>query len=130
MVPTLIGGCVLELGIALAAVVNVPATPENVPILVVMGMACVDAALVLICGLHGLADVHEKSKKINHAHRLNMPALKSRTERKWTEQFIKSCGAIKLKFGGNNFVEKLTPINCISHAFQIAVQIMLLVRNQ
>lgn len=123
-------GCVLELGTGLAAMVNVPATVENIPILVLMGAGSVDGALVLLCGLHGFADVHEQSREIKHAVKIHVSTLKNRQHRKWTDQFVKSCGAIKLKFGGNNFVDKLTPLNCISHALQISAQIMLLVRSK
>lgn len=34
-----------------------------------------------------------------------------------------------MKFGGNNFVDELTPLNCLSHALQITVQILLLGRR-
>lgn len=97
LVPAVIGGCVLELCIALASMVNVPATVENVPILIAMEIGCVDSLLALICGLHGFAEVHEKLRGIRHAFKLDMSTMKNRKRRKWTQQFIKSCGVIKLK---------------------------------
>lgn len=129
MVPALLAGTVIALGLALALVVKIPSTAENFPVLIVLGTVVIDCKLLLLCALYGFAEVFEKSKHISYAIRLNILGVRSRKERRWAQQFLRSCGAIKMKFGGNNFVDRLTPLNCISHAVQISTQILLLGRN-
>lgn len=46
-------------------------------------------------------------------------------ENKWWTNFLKSCAPIKVKFGENNFVEPLTPLNSINFSLGLVVQIFL-----
>lgn len=129
MVVTMITGASLCLGISLAVVVIIPASPENLLVRLVMGIVCIDAALLLIFSLRGLAEVFQVSTRTLEKVKTNFEMLSNMRKLKYTRLFIKSCAAIKMRFGGNNFAEMLTPLNCISHAVQFSVQILLLERN-
>lgn len=47
---------------------------------------------------------------------------------RWRRKFMNSCVPIKVKFGQNNFVEPLTPLNSINFSLGLIVQILLLRR--
>lgn len=44
----------------------------------------------------------------------------------WRAGFVKSCSPIQVKFGLNNFVEELTPLNAVNYALSLAVNMLLL----
>lgn len=126
LVPSMIAASVILLGVSLAFLINTPATSANAPVLMIMMIVCVDTSLVLVFGLRGFAQIYEGSGKILHQVRCGLLDASGRKKRKWIIRFVKSCGVIRMKFGGNNFVEKLTPLCCICQAIQIAIQILLM----
>lgn len=108
--------------------VKIPSKPENIYVLFLVGLVCVDTAVFILLCLGTFADVYKESKLALQNLRSFFPKIATRKERKWSARFFMSCGVIKMKFGGNNFVEQLTPLNCLNHGLQIAVQITLLWR--
>lgn len=126
LVSLVIAGPVITFGVCSALFIRTPSTSENLYFLVVMGIVCVDDVPLLISCLRGLAKVLEESKCPLQQIQSCLLTLPERKKRKWTRRFLKSCGVIKMKFGGNNFAEMLTPLNCVSQATQISVQILLL----
>lgn len=130
MVPVIIAACVIALGVSLALIVKLPASGENLAILIVLSAEVIDGQMMLVLGMRGFGEVYEKSKQALRTYNLNMSGVRCHKDRRWTRKFLKSCGAIKMKFGGNNFVDRLTPLNCISHSLQLSVQILLLTTNK
>lgn len=129
IVPATIAGAVIVFGVSLAIVVNLISKQGNVYILLLMAIICVETVFYLIFGLRGLAEVYDLSKRSLQIVRIHIITVRGRLRRRGTRQFVKSCWVIRMKFAGNNFVEMLTPLNCIIHATQIAVQIPLLGKN-
>lgn len=119
-------GTIVALGVTLSLLVRIPGTSENISILIVLAMVLIDGKLMVLFAFHGYAEVYEKSQQISKGMRSNVEALISPIRQKWTRLFLRSCGAIKMKFGGNSYVDRLTPLNCIGHAVQLTVQILLL----
>lgn len=128
--PTIIAGSIVTLGVSLAFLVQTPATPDNASLLVLMLLASVNTTFFLLFCLGSLAQVYKESVAALESIRLQLPKVSEVNERRWLRKFIRSCAVIKMKFGGNNFVEELTPLNCISHAIDLSVQILLLGRDQ
>lgn len=126
LVPSMIAGSVIGQGVSLAFLINTPSTSESFPVLIVMAIVCVDTALLLIFCLRGFAEVHVESRGALRNIKSTIMLLHGRMQMKWMRRFLKSCGIIKMKFGSNNFVEMLTPLNCICQAAQVTVQILLL----
>lgn len=83
------------------------------------------SALLFLLG--NLAELHLQSLKslqcMKDLHRTVRLSLK---ERKYLKRLVKSCSLIKAGFGSNNFVESLTPLNCIDFANCLTVQLLLL----
>lgn len=119
----------MALGAALPILVVTPLISINLPILVIAFIIVVTATSSLLFCVGGFSEVHQESRLSFENISRRISKLRIRKERKWAERFVKSCGLIKIKFGGNNFVEELTPLNCLSHATQLAVQILLYTRS-
>lgn len=84
-------------------------------------------AVVLFLGCMLSAPIESK-EKLAYIRRLDLTHT-STAVRKWTRRFWRSCGPIKIKFGGNNFLEKLTPLRCLDYAINLTVQFLLLSVN-
>lgn len=130
LVPIMLGGSTVVAGVSLAIFVITPRTSENLLVLVMMGFTYVDTALFMTFGIREFAVIHEFSKKVETKVKASLNSIFRITERKWTMRYVRTMRAIKMKFGGNNFVEKQTPFQCLSHAMQISVQTLLFDRNQ
>lgn len=127
IMPVSIVGATTVLGATLAIVVSSLSKPGNFSFLLLMITVCAEIAFYLIFGLRGFGKVHDLSKHSLQTAKIYAVTMRGKMNRKWTRKFIKSCGDIRLKFGGgNNFVEILTSLNCISHAAQMSSQILLL----
>lgn len=118
-------GCVVQLGVALALFIKTTSASGNIFVILAMGTICVDTVFNLAFGMRSLAEVHKKSTSALQLNARIMATIPTQ-KRKPFQQFIRSCWTIKLKFGDNNFVEMMTPLNCLAHVIQISVQILLL----
>lgn len=130
VVPATMAGTVMVFGVSLAIVIKLFSQQGNTFFLLLMATICVETAFYIMFGFRGLAEVHDLSKRSLQIAKKRTATIRGSLKRKWTRQFVKSCWVIRMKFGGNNFVEMLTPLNCISHATQIAVQILLVGKNE
>lgn len=130
LLPITIAGCTIVLGICLALVITSFSTTGNLFIKTSMGLISVEIVLYLIFGMRALAELHDESEHALHGIRTKLITLLEPKIRKWVQRYIRSCWPIKIKFGGTNFVDMLTPLNCIAHAVQITVHILLLGRSR
>lgn len=126
LIPTIIAGATISVGVSTAILVHTSINLTNLPLILSISMICVNAALVLLFCLGGMADVYKESILIFRQVKARVFGATGRKNKKLTETFVKSCSILKIKFGGNNFVEALTPLNCLSHGMQLAVQILLI----
>lgn len=129
IVPAVIAGTITSVGFGLPILVLTPRTSENVALLVTVFAIVLSTMSFMIFCLGGFVDVYKESKISLEIVRSNIWHLSVRKNREWAMRVLWSCGLIKIKFGGNNFVEELTPLNCLSFATQLAVQLLLLKRS-
>lgn len=129
IIPGLLVECTTVSGVILAFLVQTPASSENLLVLLTLTLTCVDCVLFILLCLGTLAIVYKESRVTCEKIRLDLASIVDWNERKWTQKFLKSCSVLKMKLGGSNFVEELTPLNCLDNALQIAVQILLLRRQ-
>lgn len=127
--PALIAGSILAFSVTLAFLVQNSFSKQNISILILMFQMCVESAFFILFSLSTVAAVFKESRLASQKIKSNLNSVADIKERRWTRIFWKSCGVIKIKFGGDNFVEESTPLNCLSHGVQMAVQILLLWRN-
>jgi len=122
------------LAMCLFTLLKAPWTIGNALLLGLFSLVLVDTALVLMVTLGGMAKVHNLSKGAIHTMKScgeNFSNGESNNflrprDIKWQVRFAESCCPIRVKFGSNNFVEDNTPLNCISQAFDLTVQLLLL----
>lgn len=119
-------GSIITAGTGLAVIIRTPCTPDSLPVILVMGLLSLNTCLFMLFCLGEMAELYMVSKQACKNIKLIIPSVSSQRTRKLTGSYLRSCGPLRSKFGGNNFVEELTPLNCMSHAFQLAVQILLL----
>lgn len=125
VIPIMMIGTIIAVAVGLSFAVHTPITSGNLPVLVILMIGGVDSALFLIFGLGGLAQVYKESS-VTFEKITTTFATQTGRKLKWARRYLRSCAPIKMKFGGNNFVDEVTPLNCISHAIQLSVQILLL----
>lgn len=129
IIPAPLFGALVGSGAGLAVLVQIPASSENLVILLIMAIIWADFILFLLICLGTFATLYKESKATVQKIKLSLAEISDRIERIWARKFLRSCGALKVKFGANNFVEELTPLNCLSYSLQISVQILLLQRS-
>lgn len=103
----------------------------NFPDIAVFSIIWVDATLACVVCVGGLAGVYSQSLKVHQKMRAKIRSFTTMPTRKmmnlkWYQRFWKSCPLIKIRFGGFNFVDRETPLNCIHMANELAVQLLLL----
>lgn len=116
-------------GLAFSFVVYTPPTSGNLPALLLMFSLFIDSALFFLFSLGTSSAVHQESKLSLEKMKCELPDVTKKRQREFARRFLGSCDVIKIKFGGNNFIEELTPLKCLDHGVDIAVQILLLGRS-
>lgn len=130
VMPVLITGTTLVMGFSLATVVHTPWTLENILVLLLTFAEYMDCFLFQIFCLGGMAGVYKASKVAFLNLKCQCGNISAVRNRMWMRRFLKSCTVAKVKFGGNNFVEELTPLNTVGWAINISVQVLLFHRNR
>lgn len=97
--------------------------------LFVLFVVCMLFVIFVVYG--GMSGVHEKCRDIieqnvNLLHCDLVAKGISKATRSWQKRFFISCSLIQVRFGANNFVEKLTPLNATNAALGLTVQLLLL----
>lgn len=126
ILPVLIAGTVVGLGVSLPTLITTSSKVGNIPVQILLAVTCADYVLFLMFILRGLAEVLGESNRALQGIVPSLLVIPDRKSRKCTPLFLKSCGQLKMKFGGNSFIEMLSPLNCISHSGQLSVHILLL----
>lgn len=93
-------------------------------------MVVIDTFLIILISFGGMSNVFKESMKIfENSKRLQCQLVVIGVPRKiwvWQAKFFKSCAAVLVKFGSNNSVEELTPLNSLNYSLRLAVQLLLL----
>ncbi len=102
----------------------------NIFLVAALVILTVDGILCYLVYLGGLVLVYTDCKRrLEFAKRLEW-GCGSNADRRWVKRFWKSCDVLKTRFGEDNYLEELTPLNCIDMVFNLAVQFLLLSRNK
>lgn len=92
---------------------------------VIMGLfECVFILLVIFGGMAKVLSESEFTFQQLKRH-LSLESSLAKWEIRWKRRFYKSCSNIKVKLGSINFIDRLTPINCINMANDFTVQLLL-----
>ncbi len=118
---------------SLASLVKFSKGTSEVASLVMMttlGIAVIDCMFGILVILGGMVAVYTISKKtLTRAKLAVSQTTMSRYDRRWAKRFLRSCNAIKIKFGANNFFDELTPLRCLDSSLNLTVQVLLLSRG-
>lgn len=114
------------LGISLAIFAQTVIASGNPLLLAVVSLLCLDGAMCLLICLGTLADVYKESKRTLETTKTDLSDIDNIHLWRWNRRFLRYIGVIKMRFCGSNYVDGLTPLNCLSHGVHIGVQILLL----
>jgi len=123
----LITGSIFVASVCLAACVKLNWNFSNVFSLIMSLSLGVDTTAVLIVVLGGMVTSYLQSKLTFQNLRLISLSKFSKRESKHFQLFLKSCPHIKIRFGSTNFLEPLTPLNCVAFVINLTVQMLLLI---
>lgn len=95
---------------------------------IVLGLISMDTIIALIFILGVMAQVYTQSKdSLRNCKRAL--TYNFRIKPKWTQRFLISCAPIKVRFGSINFIDRMTPLNCVNFANNLTVQLLLVSEN-
>ncbi|CAL8132214.1 unnamed protein product [Orchesella dallaii] len=119
---------VFLLAISIAVLVKLDWNSDNVFVIVLfISMICDTIPELLIC-VGGAVGTYTESKtfltKLGVSN--SDTNLYKGAEFRWLQRFRKSCPPIKIQFGPDNFLEELTPLNCLNSAVNLTMQLLLL----
>ncbi|CAL8146388.1 unnamed protein product [Orchesella dallaii] len=125
---TLIGDAIVLSSFSLVAIVRLERNMANLMWLGVVGLMLINSICVFTILLGGMVGLHDKSEQGLHDVRnfARHQRYLGQKDRKWLTKFCRSCAPIKVKLGYCNFLEKKTPLMCISLAIDLTVQLLLL----
>ncbi len=86
----------------------------------------VDCIVLIIAVLGQMSTVCRNSSKTIELMSVKPKAYFIKRDHKWEQRFYKSCTPIKVIINSGNFVDSLTPLNCLQLSFSLSVNILLL----
>lgn len=110
---------------SLAILAHVSIVSENLILACFLVAVFVDSVLIILFCLGEMVAVNRRSKAFIQNLKFYNPSTLGESDRLWTRKFAQACQPIKIKFGANNFIEKLTPLKCLSCAARLTIQILL-----
>lgn len=122
-------GGVLFQAFCACTVTQLPWTSENIIPLGILSVITFNSMFTIIIVVGGMGTVYVESRTALIKLKESVAGknqIKGRYDVKWTRMFHKSCNLIKIRFGSINFVDQLTPLNCIDFANGLTVQLLLL----
>lgn len=128
MIP-LLATAILANAASLATLTHIQFVSKNWIITCILMTAYVDSTLMVLFTLGGMVTINRRSKAfIETLESYHIRGLGD-TDWKWISTFRRSCQRLKIKFGDNNFIEKLTPLKCLHCAARLTLQILLCERR-
>lgn len=128
---TLPQALVICLGVQSVAVVDLIRAPGmDLSTLALAGSMFINAMWFVVLFMSGMAGIYIESKLVHQKDaNANADLGQTRKEKTWRRKFMRSCPFIKIRFGDLNFVEELTPLNCLDFGNHITVQLLLLTKK-
>ncbi len=129
LLPSIIITGIIETTIGITATCWVDWTPENTPGLVFFVILVLDTILLLLICFGVMAQIYQEYQDFLDRvtkRRMVSTRTKKRMCYKWKERFYLSCTPVKFKFGQLNFIERLTPLNCILFSIDQSASLLLL----
>ncbi|CAL8146057.1 unnamed protein product [Orchesella dallaii] len=121
---------ILIQALSLTCLLKQPVVMEAIVPISVYLITVIDSMYNTMISMGGMAAICNESKRCLASIRKYDRCLKQHIvqtkELKWWRRFCKSCDFLKIRFGTNNFLEALTPLNCIDFGNNLAVQVLLL----
>lgn len=116
---------ILAQSLSMTTLVKLPWKSDNILSLILYAgvlINCILAMSVTLGGMAGILGQCENTLKNLHSHNT---LTASRKEQRCRKIFYRSCMAIKVRFGSINFVDQLTPLNCINFANDMTLNLLL-----
>jgi len=123
---SLISASITLLALGLAGFVRLEWSSSNLMPLVVSLIMVMDAGLAVVVLLGGMVGVYLESKRVFQILGERLSTDLPRIERMYLQKFYRSCRLIRINLGSSNFLDALTPLNCLNFAVSITVQILLI----
>lgn len=124
-------GAIILLSLSNAVVIRLWYRDSNYMIICILGIVLLASGSVLLFLLGGMAEILVHSKNyLTAAKGLLEKPWQSKPNRRNLRVIVKSCQQISVKFGSINFIEALTPINCLDFANDLTVQLLLIASNK
>jgi len=120
---TLIISAIASSSAGVAMLIKLHWNSSNLIALFIFTSCSTNGLLVLMICLGGMVAIRSKSKKVLQENKVMQG--ETQRESKIYRKFWQSCPIIKIKFGAQNFVEELTPLNCLDFTVNLAVQFLL-----
>lgn len=126
---------ILVISFCITALIHLPFDTDHVWSLLTFAMFTADSSCMLMVCIGGMVSVYLKSVQVLeqirgtfHEHFLERQEIgKNSWERKWCRKFFGgACSTIKIKFGGDSYLEPLTPLNCMDFSNGLTVDLLLI----
>lgn len=127
IITSIMAGGVPVLSFCLAMLIVVKPSEENLPNLVLFFLSAVTILALFLVLLGGLAQVYLQWKLNLDGIRQGAVVRVQRNQQPQKEQqkAIASFSRIQVKFGQNFFLDKLTPLKCLSYSVDLTVSIVI-----
>ncbi|CAL8146090.1 unnamed protein product [Orchesella dallaii] len=124
-------GVIFLLALCLTATIRLEWHMEHMLAVAFFGIISIDCFLFLLVCVGGMVGPYVESRKALETLKRQHPSSGfarrgSRYSFRWLQRYVKSCFLIKVKMGKDNFLEELTPLNCVNLAISVTVNILLL----
>lgn len=133
--PTVLVGGIVVVSMSTVGVVSVPWNSMHMPWCVILCILLINGIFALVIVFGNMAQIYAKSKRLIESSKTRTRVVfftgktYHKIDAKWRGRFYMSCSPIKFKFGRLNFIDRLTPLNCIIFANRMSVQLLLLVKR-
>lgn len=129
LIPAIFIAAVPMQAFALHMLIRLPlANGRNLGKLLMFIEVVFNCSLVFLVLLGGMSKVYlQSSKCLDQMKRLNSSnsGINLRSN-KWLQRFCRSCSLIKVRFASINFIDELTPLNCVNFSNDLSMQLLLL----
>ncbi len=112
--------------VAFALVTFVKSPNADIMYLATLTIIIIDGFLAILITLGQMAILHSKSHEVIKYMLCKHGSQSTRNSRRSELTFYKSCLPLRVKMGTGNFIESLTPLNCLGHSLNLSVNVLLL----
>lgn len=129
LVTGLVVAATLAQAFCMTLVVKLLTSGDNLVQIMMFAVVLVDCVMLLTVLLGNMACVNTQSQETHRCMKdfIRSNKLQGRS-RRWLEKFWQSFSMNKVRFGSLNYIEKLTPLNCIDYANELTAELLLITR--